>query len=390
MTERLKRLLDEHTSRHGAGNRVRVFRAPGRVNLIGEHTDYNDGFVLPAAIDRDVLVTASARADRQVRLYALDFGTTAAFDLDALEDRQMDGWGRYPFGVAAVLAGEGMRLCGVEGVIQGTVPIGAGLSSSAALEVAVATMLCGMAGVEVPGPRLAQLCQRAEHEYAGVRCGIMDQFVSCLARPQSALFLDCRTLDCAHIPFEAPGYALVIANTNRPRGLAGSAYNQRRQECEEGVRLLGRHIPGIRALRDVSPAQFTACRAALPDVIARRCEHVVFEDDRVIQSVEALRNKDFAGLGRLMNASHDSLRDLYEVSCRELDVLVDIARQCDGVAGSRMTGAGFGGCTVSLVRSGRVTALETAIRDAYPAATGYEPEVYVCQPAAGAGEESTG
>lgn len=384
MTDRINRLLAQHTLCYGARPDVAVFRAPGRVNLIGEHTDYNDGFVLPVAIDRDVLIVASPREDERVILHALHYGETAEFRLDRVEPVPGDTWVRYVKGVAAVLQQEGMHLRGMNGVIEGTVPIGAGLSSSAALEVATALTFCTLGGIDLQRVRLAQLCQRAENEYVGVQCGIMDQFISCLARPRSALFLDCRTLVYEHIPFEASDYALVIANTNRPRGLVDSAYNQRRQECEEGVRVIGHHVPGVRALRDVSVEVFEQYRTALPDKIGRRCEHVITENARVHQSVDALGRRDFARFGRLMNESHDSLRDRYEVSCRELDVMVDIARSSPGVVGSRMTGAGFGGCTISLVAIGQVSHLEQAIREEYPARTDLRPDVYVCHPAGGA------
>lgn len=381
MTERQQLLIHEHIGRNGSEHPLRLFRAPGRVNLIGEHTDYNDGFVLPVALDRDTLIAASVRTDRKVHLHAMDLGESVVFDLDNMDAARPEGWGRYPYGVAAVLMREGIALRGVDGVLQGTVPIGAGLSSSASLEVAVATMLLALSEAEIAGPVLARLCQLAENEYAGVHCGIMDQFISCLARPRSALFLDCRSLAYETIPFEALEYALVIANTNRPRGLVGSAYNERRQECEEGSRRLG-----VAALRDVTPPQFETGKDRLPAEIARRCEHVVYENDRVLRSVEALKGQDFLTLGRLMNASHDSLRDLYEVSCTELDCLVEIARKCRGVVGSRMTGAGFGGCTVSLVRADAVDNLSAAIYAEYPKTTRYQPEVYVCQPTEGAGE----
>lgn len=386
MMARLEHLLTTHTAQYGAGHDVRVFRAPGRVNLIGEHTDYNDGYVFPVAIDRDIMIAASPREDRRVTLHALDYGTTVTFDLDNLDYNDGEDWGRYPGGVASVLLQEGIPLLGVDGVFNGTVPLGAGLSSSAALEVAVATMFSAFGQVDLPGPRMAQLCQRAENEYVGVQCGIMDQFISCLAHPRSALFLDCRSLAYEHIPFDAPGYALVIANTNKPRGLVDSEYNRRRQECEEGVRILRQHLDRITALRDVSQADFADFRETLPDTVAKRCEHVISENDRVLQSIDALKRNDFERFGALMNASHDSLRDLYEVSCRELDVLVDIARSCEGVLGARMTGGGFGGCTISLVAADRVQALEGAIHERYPAETEYQPDVYVCRPAGGAGE----
>jgi galactokinase len=387
MTERVERVLQEHHRRFDGKTPTRVFRAPGRVNLIGEHTDYNDGFVMPVGIDRDVLVCAALSGNRMIRLHALDFDATVCLDLDRLSATASDaGWGRYLYGVVSVLQAEGIDLTGLDGVVQGNVPIGAGLSSSAALEVALAVMLTALAAAPVPGPRLARWCQRAENEYAGVQCGIMDQFISCLAAPGAALFLDCRSLAYEHIPFDAADCALVVANTNRPRGLVDSEYNQRRAECEEGVRLLRERIPGITALRDVTPEQFDAFRSRLPERVATRCSHVIHENDRVLQSVEAMKRGDMERLGALMNASHDSLRDLYEVSCRELDLLVAIARDCDGVLGSRMTGAGFGGCTVSLVKKDAASRLEEAIRSRYPGQSGYEPDVYLFEPSGGAGE----
>ncbi|MBI4553722.1 MAG: galactokinase [Candidatus Latescibacteria bacterium] len=384
MTDRIDRLLAQHAARYGVRHDVAVFRAPGRVNLIGEHTDYNDGFVLPVAIDRDILIAAAPRNDGRVALYAMHDGTAVEFALDRIAVAPGDGWVRYAKGVAAVLQDEGARLRGLEGVIEGTVPIGAGLSSSAALEVATALAFCAFGTADFTWTRLAQVCQRAENDYVGVRCGIMDQFIACLARPHTALFLDCRSLAYEHIPFDAPGYAVVIANTNRPRGLVDSAYNERRQECEAGVRLIQQYVPVVRALRDVSTELFARYRTNLPDRIGRRCEHVITENERVQQSVNALRRGNLDRFGRLMNASHDSLRDRYEVSCRELDVMVDIARSSPGVVGSRMTGAGFGGCTINLVAADRVDRLEQAIRERYPACTGFRPDVYVCQPAGGA------
>ncbi len=386
MNDRADQLFMEIGNRYGATDGVRLFRAPGRVNLIGEHTDYNDGFVFPVAIDRDIMMAARPRDDRTVNLFALDFGTSVSFDLDDIDHGKGESWGCYPKGVAEVLNQEGFRLTGFDGVFDGTVPLGAGLSSSAALEVATATVFTALSEAVLPGPRMAKICQRAENEYAGVLCGIMDQFISCVAEPDTALFLDCRSLSFENVPFEAPAHALVIANTNKPRGLVDSEYNKRRQECEEGVRFFSGKVNGVTALRDVTAEQFSEHRASLPEAVADRCKHVIDENDRVLDSVQALKAGNLCQLGQLMNASHDSLRDLFEVSCRELDVMVEIARSTPGVVGSRMTGGGFGGCTITLVEAGAVTSLETEVRERYPSRTGFEPDIYVCRPAGGAGE----
>jgi galactokinase len=386
MNERASSLMGRHGELFGERESVRLFRAPGRVNLIGEHTDYNDGFVFPVAIDRDIQMAVSPRDDSVVSLHAMDYGNTETFDLDHMDHAVGAAWAKYPKGVAAVLQGEGLTLRGFDAVFNGTVPLGAGLSSSAALEVATATLMCGLSGIEIPGPRLARLCQRAENEYAGVQCGIMDQFISSMAESDTALMLDCRSLAYEHVPLRIGDHILMIANTNKPRGLVDSEYNNRRQECEEGVRLLQKSLPETKALRDVTTLEFGRHRTGLTDQVAHRCQHVIEENERVELSVKALKQDDLSAFGKLMNASHDSLRDLYEVSCYELDLMVDIARSCSGVLGSRMTGGGFGGCTVTLVSSESVGQLETSILDQYPAATGFEPELYVCRPSAGANE----
>jgi galactokinase len=387
MNTRIQTLFESHHHHFGSDQReLRLFRAPGRVNLIGEHTDYNDGFVFPVAIDRDFLMAVSPRNDRLVRIHALDFDTTITFHLDHLEERPKESWGIYPYGVAAVLTEQSDNLCGIDAVLQSTVPIGAGLSSSAALEMVVATMWNLMAGLDISGPALARSCQRAENEYAGVQCGIMDQFISCLAQSGAALLIDCRSLDYESVPIQAPDHVLIITNTNKPRELADSAYNERRQQCEEGVRILKLQDERISALRDLSIKQFTAQRETLPRVVRDRCEHVIAENQRVFDSVQALKEDDLSLFGQLMNDSHDSLRDLYEVSCHELDFLVQIARETSGVLGSRMTGGGFGGCTVSLVEKDKIDRFEKAVWAKYPSETGYEPDIYVCEPTAGAEE----
>lgn len=381
--QRLERLRGVFRQRFG-GEPARWARAPGRVNLIGEHTDYNDGFVLPMAIDRDISIAFRPRADGQVRLWSLDFGQASAFRVDAIAPDPSAPWSNYVRGVAWALAERGVALRGMDAVIQGTVPIGAGLSSSAALEVAAGLALLVSAGESLPPAELALACQRAESEFVGNRCGIMDQFISALGRTGHALFLDCRTLAYRHVPLPA-GYRIVVANSMVRRALVDSAYNERREQCEEAVEVLG-----VRALRDADEGMLAEAKPRLSGAVYRRALHVVSENARVVRAVEAMQQGDAATLGALMDASHASLREDYEVSCRELDLLVELARRQPGCPGARMTGAGFGGCTVNLVESGAVDAFIPALREGYRAATGLDAEVYVCDAAEGAGitEES--
>ncbi len=376
--ERTRRVKAEFRERFG-GEPERWARAPGRVNLIGEHTDYNDGFVLPMAIDRDIWIAFRPRPDRTVRLWSLDFAQASEFSLDAVVRDPSASWSNYVRGVAWLLADRGVRLRGMDAAVQGTVPIGAGLSSSAALEVAAGLALLAAAGGDMPRAELALACQRAENEFVGNRCGIMDQFISALGRAGHALFLDCRSLDYRHVPLPA-GYRIVVANSMVRRALVDSAYNERRAQCEQAAQALG-----VRALRDADEAMLESAKRHLPEVVYRRARHVVRENARVLQAVDAMRRGDAEAFGALMNASHASLRDDYEVSCRELDALVDIARRQSGCLGARMTGAGFGGCTVNLVEAGAVEAFVPALREGYRAATGLDAEIYVCDAADGAG-----
>jgi len=363
----------------------RVFRAPGRVNLIGEHTDYNDGFVLPMAIEHAIWVAARPRPDRQVQLHALDFAQDDAFSLDTLQRSDQAPWSNYVRGVAWALEGAGYVLGGMDAVIAGDVPIGAGLSSSAALEVATAVTLTTLSEVRLDRVRLALLCQRAENEFVGMRCGIMDQFISALGCREHALLIDCRSLEHRLVPIPA-GVEVVIADTGKRRGLVDSEYNLRRAQCEEGVRLLRQLLPGLRALRDVSPADLTRFADRLPPDVRRRCQHVVDENARTLKAVAALEAGDLIAFGILMDASHASLRDLYQVSCEELDAMVEVARGLEGCLGARMTGAGFGGCTVNLVRSERVEEFCRRLAEGYRRRTGLRPAVYVSRPADGASE----
>jgi galactokinase len=356
-----------------------VVRAPGRVNLIGEHTDYNDGYVLPVAIDRSVLVAAAPRDDRQVVICALDFGESVEFSLDDIEHDQAQAWSNYQRGVAYFLEEQGIELPGLNAVIVGDVPIGSGLSSSAAVEVSMAYTWQVLAGFQLSRVELALLCQRAENEFVGMNCGIMDQFVSALGRRDHALLIDCRSLDHQPVPLPT-GVAIVVADTMKRRGLVDSEYNTRRRECEEGVRILQRYLPEVKALRDVSVAQFEAQSSKLkaPNV-RRRCRHIVYENERVLNSVAALQAGDLVAFGQLMNESHISLRDDYQVSCAELDVMAEAAWRVDGVYGSRMTGAGFGGCTVSLVAEEAIEDFRLQVAATYQEATGIVPQIYVCR-----------
>jgi galactokinase len=375
-------LLDQF--RRAFGSEPRLFRAPGRVNLIGEHTDYNDGFVLPAALELSTTVAVAPRADRQVRVRSLRTGETVAFDLNEADARPRHHWSDYVRGVAIMLERAGHRLSGADLLIASDVPIGSGLSSSAALEVSTGFALLSLAGLPIDRKQLALTCQRAENDFVGMRCGIMDQFISCHGTAGHALLLDCRSLDYRLVPL-APAARLLICNSMVHHQLAGSEYNLRRQECERGVALLAPVLPGIRALRDVTAEQLEANRQRLPELTWRRCRHVVTENDRVLRAGAALQAGDLDEFGRLMVQSHASMRDDYEISCRELDLLVDLALGTEGVLGSRMTGGGFGGCTVSLVVAGAVERIRERVARDYQKATGLVPEIFVCSPGAGVG-----
>jgi galactokinase len=381
----LEKLGAEFTLRFGA--EPRFFRAPGRVNLIGEHTDYNAGFVMPAAIRFYTTIAVAPRIDRLLRVRSVNFAETREVALpgpQAAQQRtgQSSHWIDYVCGVAWALQNEGIPVRGADLLIFGEVPLGAGLSSSAALEVASALALTHVAGQSIESLQLAKICQRAENQYVGMRCGIMDQFASIHGRAGHAMMLDCRTLEHRFLSLQAA--QLVICNTMVRHRLAGSEYNLRREQCEQGVRSLAQKVPGITALRDVTADLLRSHRAALDPLIYRRCRHVVTENDRVIAAARALEAADLAGFGALMRASHRSLRDDYEVSCDELDLMVRLAESIDGVYGARMTGGGFGGCTVNLVRTDRVQPFGAQLAADYARATGRRPEIYVCEAADGA------
>jgi len=367
-------------------SRPTIFRAPGRVNLIGEHTDYNDGFVLPSAIGFYTHVAVSPRSDGKLVLRSLDFPDTFEFDIRNLPQTKLGAWCDYVLGVALELAQQGRELPPVSLLVRGEIPVGAGLSSSAALEVASALALLSLMGGEMPLPSVAKLCQKAENEFVGARVGIMDQFVSCMGRKANAVWLDCRSLEFELVPIPDQ-VKLVISNTMVKHELSGGEYNQRRAQCEEGVHLLSASYPGIRALRDVSLEQLEAQKASLPPVVYKRCLHVVLENQRVNQAARSFRSGDLPSVGRLMKDSHASLRDLYEVSCVELDAMVDAAEGLPGYIGGRMTGGGFGGCTVNLVESPQAQSFAEAIVARYRKATGILPDIHICAAADGAAAE---
>ncbi|MDX2054047.1 MAG: galactokinase [Polyangiaceae bacterium] len=366
----------------------RVFSAPGRVNLIGEHTDYNDGFVLPMALEHRTYVAAAVRTDRRVRVTALDLGESREFDLDNPGPKRRGSWLDYVEGTAVALMGRGFSLRGADLTLTSTVPLGAGLSSSAALEVSVAFTLAKLSSDAAPDRiQLALAGQTAEHQYVGTMCGIMDQFISSLGQEGHALLIDCRSLEAKPVPIVLKDAAVVIINTLVHHELASSEYNLRRAECEAGVKLLGAKLPGIRALRDVTLAQFNEHAGVLPELTRARCRHVISEDDRTLRAVKALEGGDLRTFGQLMFESHASLRDDYAVSCKELDFLVAKAREQAGVLGARMTGGGFGGCTVNLVEKDTLEAVTGSLREAYRAEFGKVPDVFVTQAGAGAREE---
>ena len=369
------------------GTKPKIFHAPGRVNLIGEHTDYNDGFVMPCALGFSVHVAVSPRSDSRLFMKSENFAQLFEFDAVNLPPQRLGDWCDYALGVAVMLRRAGFSLPGASLLISSDVPIGAGLSSSAAIEVATAFALLSLSGAKLPLPELAKLCQRAENEFVGARCGIMDQFISCLGRADHALLLDCRSLDFKLVPM-APAARLVICNTMVKHELSGGEYNRRRAECEEGVKVLSKWYPDIRALRDVSAEQLDEHARELPDNVYQRCAHVIGENQRTLDGSECLAQGELHGFGKLMGESHRSLRDLYKVSCRELDIMVESAEGLPGFWGGRMTGGGFGGCTVNLVNASDAKAFATKIAERYTQATGIRPDVYICFAADGAGADS--
>lgn len=360
-----------------------VVRAPGRVNLIGEHTDYNDGFVLPAAIDRFVEFVGRRRADRTVRVHSTDFQDATEFSLDDIQKDSAHSWSNYLRGVSKFLESDGHRLTGAEIVFGGNVPREAGLSSSAAVEVASTVFWQRLMNLELDPVYVVKLSRRAENEFVGVPCGIMDQFISALGRKEHALFLDCRDLNYRHVPLRGD-IKVVVCNSGVKRALAQSEYEVRLKQCRQSVAQLGTAGLAVKSLREVDSTDLETAGDALSELLLRRARHVVTENERTLEAVRVLEAGDIERFGELMNASHVSLRDDYEVSSKELDTLVELAWKQPGTLGARMTGAGFGGCTVNLVRSDAADAFAEAVARGYQQALGLKAEIHVCQASDGA------
>lgn len=382
-----KNLIKEFLSYFGGDDKgIRIFTSPGRVNLIGEHTDYSGGYVFPAALTLATTVVARPRDDRKIRLIATDLKEMVEADLDNLETYKDLKWGNYQLGVADELQKAGYNIIGCDLMYEDKVPLGSGLSSSAAIEVATAIALVSLGdpeygrSKEIDKIEMAKISQIAEHNYVGVKCGIMDQFASAMGKKDHAIFLNCRDLSYELVPIRLSGYSLIIGNTNKKRSLGEGKYNERRAECEQGFAILKKEMPEISYLGEITVLNFENKKHLIEDdVILKRVQHVVYENHRVLESVEALKQGDLNRFGQLMNASHDSLRDLYEVTGKELDTMVNEARKVDGVLGARMTGAGFGGCTVSLVRNDMVDEFIERVGKAYREQIGYDASFYISE-----------
>jgi galactokinase len=373
-TKRLRRMKEAFAKSFGKAEGLVLARAPGRVNLIGEHTDYNGGYVLPMAVALDIVVLGRRSGGDRIRLVSLDFDDSAEFAVDDHSFDKSRPWVNYPKGVVKFLLESGVEVKPFDAVVSGTVPIGGGLSSSAAFEVATAKFLLELAGSEMDGVTVAKLARRAENEFVAVQCGIMDPFVSVFAERGKALFIDCRTLDHRAMPLFGDDYEFIIANTMVKHSLGQTAYHDRQGECREGLSTLSDLVGPRETLRDVTDAEYATHRHALRAIVRKRCDHVFGENRRVLSALDAMEHHDPAAFGALMDASHDSLRDDYEVSCRELDALVDAARKVKGVLGSRMTGGGFGGCTVTLIEKRAAPAFIRAVGAEYHKATGLKSE----------------
>ena len=380
-------LIKQFTEIYGGDSSdVRLFSSPGRVNLIGEHTDYNGGYVFPAALLQASTIAVRKTDSGKIRVAATDLPDRVELDIDKLADYKDLKWGNYQAGVAYVLQEAGYEIVSCDILYHDTVPFGAGLSSSAAIEVVMATMLATFSN-EAKGItkavdmiEMAKLSQKAENVYCGVNCGIMDQFASAMGRQNQAIFLDCKDLSFKYVPLNLTGYKIVIGNTNKKRSLADSKYNERRAQCEEALEQLKIAYPDAECLRDISVEQFEDSKMLIQDEICRmRAEHVVYECDRVLKSVQALNEGDLLSFGRMMTASHISLRDLYEVTGLNLDVMVEESLKIDGCIGSRMTGAGFGGCTVSIVEEAAVENFIATVGKNYSERTGIVPAFYISE-----------
>ena len=365
-------------------------KSPGRVDLLGIHTDYNEGYVLPIAVDLNVAACGRRTGGRTVSVHSVNLGQTVVCSLDDLQKEKVFLWGNYCIGVIKYLAEAGARLGGAEIVLHSTVPIGSGLSSSAALENATAVMMQQLYGVDMSGEQTALIGQKAENLFVGVSTGIMDQFVSRNGRKDHALFLDCRTLEYRQLPLDCSKYKVVVLNTMKQRGLVDSEYGARRAQCEEAVALLRKHYPGVKALRDATLEMIEEHKSELTDKQFMRARHVITENNRGLEAVEVLNREDYPAFGALMNESHDSARDDYEVSGPELEIMVGIARKAPGSLSGRLAGAGFAGCAVSLVRAEQAEEFCQFVKQEYSRATGLLPELWVCSAEDGAAPAEPG
>ncbi len=390
----IKGMIKEFISIYGGTEEgIRVFASPGRVNMIGEHTDYSGGYVFPAALKMKTTIVMRKRDDNLIRLKATDLDGIVEADINKLDSYKGIPWGDYQIGVAYVLQQAGYDICGADMLYDDTVPHGGGLSSSAAIEVSTALCFATLSneknGITTPIDmiQMAKYGQKAEHEYAGVNCGIMDQFASAMGKENHAIFLNCRDLSYELVPLDLKGMKIVISNTNKKHALGASKYNERRSECEAGFEILKGAMPEKTCLGEITAQEFEQYKNLITDeVVLRRVTHVIGENDRVLRAVDALKAGDVKLFGDLMNQSHNSLRDDYEVTCFELDTMVDEARKIDGVLGSRMTGAGFGGCTVSIVKEDSVDEFIEKVGAEYEAKTGIKPSFYVTEPGDGGKE----
>jgi galactokinase len=382
-TERHQLLSTEFRKRFGQPP-IQFSRAPGRVDLMGSHTDYNEGYVMTMAIDRDTWIAARPRTDRQVRITSLNLDGVSTFSLDAITYDNAVPWTNYVRGVASVLQNAGHTLTGFDGLIHSTIPFGSGLSSSAALEVATATFFNQLDNLGIDSAQLAIFCQQAENEFVGMNCGILDQYSSALGQQGRSLLLDCRhlTTKTTALPHNVQ---VVICDTRAPRGLTGSEYGERRAQCEAGVRILQQFSPNIIALRDVPPTQFVEHEAGLPKTVAKRCRFIIEENQRVLELTDALNTGDLAEIGRLTADSYTGARDLYEISCPEMEAMMQAMAGAPGVIGARQAGAGFGGCMVAFVDTPSAAIFAQHVQKEYAVATGIESKVYPVQAVAGAG-----
>lgn len=375
-----EKVLQKFAELYGSAEGADVYFAPGRVNLIGEHTDYNGGHVFPCALTIGTFMAAKKRADKKLRFYSMNFDANGVIEssIEGLTPEEAAGWTNYPKGVMWAFAGRGFQMdCGLDILIYGNIPAGSGLSSSASLEVVTGYMLRDLYGFDVTNTEIALIGQYSENNFNGMNCGIMDQFASAMGKKDNAIFLNTADLSYEYAPIVLEGAKLLVTNSNVKHKLVDSKYNERRSECETALKEL-QEVIGINGLGDLTEEQFETYQSAIKDEVRRkRAKHAVYENQRTIQAVAALKNKDIEQFGKLMNASHVSLRDDYEVSCEEIDVLVEEAWKIDGVIGSRITGGGFGGCTVSIVKDEAVDTFRNQVGAAYEARTGKKADFYI-------------